>query len=217
MIYKKFIFICVFICTLSGQVFSQNITLIGSDICTDGTISTEIGLSDTDPNAFYALFCNEQRVSLRQLNSGRKPNPISFGEFAQPGVYTVVQFSANSNDFKNPANGKLISGKIHIKPIPKIFLQDKPIQVKSGEIFSYTPKSDINDANFIWSATVAEGKLKRFDANGKGHIALPLINTGDKPAKVLFSITPVAPDYLGGCTGTVQQLIVLIEVNEPKN
>jgi hypothetical protein len=195
---------------IANVVWSQNIRLTGTDICSDGTLTTEIRLSDADPDAFYALFCDEQRLSLRQISSGIKPNPINFGEFSQPGVYTVVQYPNNSNDMNNPNKGTLISGKVHIKPVPKIFIPNEPMQVKSGETFIYRPKADMSDATFTWTASVAEGKLKKFETNGNGNIALNFEIIGEKSAKVIFSITPVAPDFKGGCMGTTHDLTLWV-------
>ncbi len=198
-----------FLFVMSGAN-AQSIYLTGTDICTDGTQSTEIGITDSDPDAFYALFRDGERISLRQHNSGTTPNPISFGEFAHPGFYTVVEFSDYTKDLKNPNDGIQIAGHVHIKQIPELFIQREPLVVKSGEVFKYEPKADLNNTSFIWTASVDKGKVVKFDDRGKGTIEMKFTLKDEKTAQVVFSITPVAPDDLGGCIGKSQELVVFI-------
>jgi hypothetical protein len=207
---KAFTFLmgCIFI--ISGTN-GQNIYLTGTDICTDGTQSTEIGITDAKPDVYYALFRDGERISLRQLNSEASPNPISFGDFSQPGKYTVIEYDDYNSDLRSPNEGRQVTGQINIKPMPVLLIKDDPIIIKSGETFSYEPRADLKDVLFTWTAGVVEGKIKKIDDRGKGEISVMLEVIDEKPAKVIFSITPVAEDHIGGCIGSTRDLIINIE------
>jgi hypothetical protein len=189
---------------------AQSIFLTGTDICTDGTQSTEIGITDSDPTKHYALFRDGLQLMMFQQHSDQETNPITFGTFSEPGIYRVFQFDRHGSNM-NPNNGIAIGEKIHIKPMPVLLVSDEPITTQSGMFFTYEPKSDIRDASYSWTATVTRGKMKKFTDRGRGDINQKLELEGEKPAQIVFSITPVAPDHLGGCMGDTSDIIVNIE------
>ncbi len=198
-----------FLFVMSGAN-AQNIYLTGTDICTDGTQSTEIGITDSDPAKHYALFRDGIQLMMFQQYSDQDTNPITFGTFSEPGIYRVYQFERHGSNM-NPNDGIAIGDQVHIKPMPVMFIPDEPITTQSGNTFNYEPKADIRDATFTWTATVAGGKVKKFNNRGRGDISMKLELDGDKPSQVVFSITPIAPDHLGGCMGHTRDLIVNIE------
>jgi len=200
---------CLFSTLWFSSAYGQSYQLTGADLCSDGSQSTTISLSDSDPAKYYALFRDNQLLAIQQCASGTSPNQILFGNFSEPGVYTAAEFNSFKSDV-TPSDGKAIAGQVRINRVPLIYITNKPLVAKSGERFLYQPISSIKESEFTWTAKVVEGKPAKFDKNGKGLIDLTFALTDGKPAKVIFSITPIAPSSSGGCMGDPGDLTVII-------
>ncbi len=209
----------IFISLLGAdKLMAQDIRLTGTDICSDGyNQSTVITLTDTGPDKIYSLFRDDQYLSSRHYNPGTSPAPLELGEYAEPGVYTVVEFEQSTfNQKRNPQHGRQIPGQVTISREPEIFIrkQHKELEITSGALFNYTPEADMEDVEFFWSASVTQGKLKDFEKEGRSNISLTPELAGTDQAEVVFQITPVAPDYKGGCTGRPVEIKVTIISSE---
>lgn len=190
-------------------VKAQDIQLTGGNLCSNGQNGTTIGITDSDPSKYYALFHDGKRIAIQQYDSGITPNPITFGHFTEPGVYTIKQF----DDFvsqNTSVRGKAISGQIHIYATPVVYLKQDTLETQSGKLFSFQPQSSMNDADFMWTASIKEGKLKKFNSNGKGMIELTLELLEAQATQVVFSITPIAPASKGGCMGSPRELTLWV-------
>ncbi len=204
----------VFNALIADKLMARDIRLIGTDICSDGySQSTVITLTDTSPDKIYSLFRDNQYLSSRQYNPGTTPAALELGEYAEPGVYTVVEFEQSAfNQKHDPRGGRQIPGKVTISREPEIFIRQKhkELEITSGTLFNYTPEANMEDVEFFWAASVTKGKLKDFEKEGRSNISLTPELAGTDQAEVVFQITPVAPDYKGGCTGRAVELKVKI-------
>lgn len=209
---------------LSGsgiKLSGQNVRLIGTDICSDGyNSSTLLTLTNTNPDKIYALFRDGQHLSARQYNPGTASAALDLGEYSEPGVYIVVEFEQSAfNQKHDPQQGSKVPGQVTISREPEIFIrkQDKEREIASGALFNYTPEADMDDVDFYWEASVTRGELTDFEKEGSGDISLTPKLAGADPAEIMFSVTPVAPDYKGGCTGrTIQLKVKVIAPEQPE-
>ncbi len=211
----------IIVSAMGARIAAQDTRLIGTDICSDGyNNSTVISLMDLRPNNIYTLFRNDQYLSSRQYNPGTTRATLELGEYSEPGVYTVVEFDQSAfNQKHDPQQGRKIPGKVIISREPEILIrkQHKETQITSGSLFNYMPEADMDDVDFHWTASVAKGKVKDFEKEGRGDISLTLELADNNPAEVVFYITPIAPQYLGGCAGQTAEINVLVKSSEPSH
>lgn len=205
----------IFNALIAGKLMARDVRLTGTDICSDGySQSTVITLTDTHPEKTYSLFRDDQYLSSRQYNPGTTPAPLELGDYSEPGVYTVLEFAASEfNQKHNPHYGRQIPGKGTILREPEIFIRQKhkEPEITSGTLFYYVPEADMEDVEFFWSASVTKGKLKDFEKKGRSSISItPVLASGSDNAEMVFHITPVAPDYKGGCAGKTAELKIKI-------
>ena len=197
-------------CFAGQRIYSQQYSLIGSDICSDGTHSTHIGLSDSDPAKFYALYRDGKFLEVKSQNSEKKPNALDFGSYSESGKYTVIEFSRTNLDFNKPENGRKINGNVSINKLPVAYVPKK-LEVRSGAPLNYQPKANVEGCTFKWTARLDAGAATGFKKSGAGMIADTILLQGQKPACVIYSITPYSPEYLGTCMGNIQELVVWIK------
>jgi hypothetical protein len=198
-------------CLLSQISYSQQYTLIGTSICSDGSQSTHVGLSDSDPAKMYALYRDGHFIEVKSYNSGKKPNLLDFGNYSEPGKYTVVEFSGANPDFKKSENGRKISGSVSINRIPVLNVPKK-FETTSGKPLNYQPKASVNGCTFKWTARLDAGAATGFKKNGSGiMITDTIVLQGKQPACVIYTLTPYSPEYLGSCVGNSQELVIWIK------
>lgn len=209
---QTFTFLLVILCScLSGQrIYSQHYSLIGSDICSDGSQSTHISLSDSDPAKFYALYRDSELFEVKKHNSKKTPNVLDFDSYSEPGKYTVVEFSGTNPDFEKPGNGRKISGSVSIYRLPFVYVPKK-LEARSGSPLNYQPKASIDGCTFKWTTRLDAGTATGFRKNGTGMITDTIVLKGTQHACVIYLITPYSPEYLGSCMGNSQELVVWIK------
>ena len=190
-------------------LMAQKITLVGSNICSDGTQSVSIGLSDSDPKKVYALYRDDQMIQVRSINTETSPNPLNFGNMSQPGTYTVSEFAGGSNDYSKASSGKIIKGSVSIFGIP-VLTVPKKLEIKSGSAISFQPKADKEGCIYNWTARIDKGKVKGFKKTGEGMITDKPELEGSEPACIIYSITPMRSSREGACVGNTVDLIVWI-------
>ena len=198
---------------------AQDTRLIGTDICSDGhNNSTVISLMDLRPDKIYSLFRDGQYLSSRQYNPGTTRATLELGEYSEPGIYTVVEFDQSAFNQKNdPHQGRNVPGQVTISREPELLIrkQHKETQITSGSLFNYMPEADMDDVEFIWTASVTQGKVKEFEKEGRNDISLTLELADDKPAVVVFRITPIAPQNMGACAGQTAEITVWVKSSDP--
>lgn len=197
-------------CLAGQRIYSQQYSLIGTDICSDGSQSTHISLSDSDPALFYALYRDGQFLEVKSHNSGKTPNLLDFGSYSNPGKYTVIEFSRTNMDFKKPENGRKIKGSVSINSIPVIYVPKK-LEVRSGSPLNCQPKASVEGCTFKWTTRLDAGTAAGFRKSGEGMITDTIVLKGTQPACVIYLITPYSPEYLGSCMGNSQELVVWIK------
>jgi hypothetical protein len=190
--------------------YSQEYKIIGSDICSDGSHSANISLSDSDPGKLYALYRDGELLEVRSVNTGKTPNLLAFGNYSDFGKYTVVEFNTQAGtDFKDPGNGRKIPGGISIYRQPEVYISKK-IEVRSGTPVNFQPKGSMQGSIFRWTARLEKGKAEGYNKSGEGIINDKIELQGNEPACIIYAITPYGPDELGGCKGNTRELIVWI-------
>jgi hypothetical protein len=211
---KTLLFTCAFFLCSVYAVQAQTIQLTGADICSDGIATTTIGLSKTDTVKAYALYRDGRQQLIRQFKGDSKGNPVPFGSFSAPGVYTAMQFD-RFDSMPDPKWGKLIPGEVKIHAVPILLMKQDTIEIKSGEVFSFMPETTITNTHVIWTAILKEGKLKSYYEKGRGLIVLPLVLAGKQAAVVVFTFTPYAPESSGGCMGIPRKLTLKVVPIQP--
>jgi hypothetical protein len=197
-------------CFTGQRIYSQQYLLIGSDICSDGSQSTHIGLSDSDPAKFYALYRDSNFLEVKSHNTGKTPNVLEFGNYSEPGKYTVVEFPRTNTDFAKPEKGRKISGSVSINSLPVAYVPAK-LDVRSGTPLNFQPKASVEGCTYKWTAYLKEGAATGFKKNGAGTITDTILLQGKQPACVIYLITPYSPEYLGSCMGNSKELVVWIK------
>ena len=208
----KFILTSLFLLTglFTGRnLHAQEYLVTGTDLCTDGSQSTKIGLSDSDTGKIYTLYHDGKFIGLKSVNLGKAPNIIDFGSFQEPGKYTVVEFTRENLDFKHPEKGRKIRGTISINKLPVQYVPQK-LEFKSGTPLNYQPRADIEGCTFKWTARLTKGKATGYKKSGEGMITDKPELQGTEPACVTYSITPISPAQLGSCMGNPLELVVWI-------
>jgi hypothetical protein len=196
---------------LSQRIWSQQYKLIGADICSDGSQSTHISLSDSDPVKFYALYRDGRFLEVKSHKSGTTPNNIDFGNYSETGKYTVIEFSRENLDFEKPEKGRKISGSVSINSVPILYVPKK-LEARSGSPLNCQPKASVNGCTYKWTARLDAGAATGFRKSGEGiMITDTLILQGKQTATVVYTITPYSPEYLGSCMGNSQELVVWIK------
>jgi hypothetical protein len=188
---------------------AQQYFLTGTDLCSNGSQSTNIGLTDSDPAKMYAIYRDDQLLAVRTINTAKSPNPLDFGQFSEPGKYTVVEFTEGNPDYKHPEKGRSISGTISINSIPVLDVPEK-MEIKSGDPYKYQPHANINGCRFKWTTRLESGKAGGYIKSGEGMIADKVVLTGNKPVCIIYLITPFSPANLGSCMGNTTELTVWI-------
>jgi hypothetical protein len=198
-------------CLLSQRIYSQQYKLIGSDICSDGTQSTHISLSDSDPLKFYALYRDGELTEVKKHNSKKTPNVLDFGNYSEPGKYTAVEFSGANPEFEKPEKGRKINGSVNINKVPVLYVAKK-FETRSGSPLNYQPKASIEGCTFKWTARLDAGNATGFKKSGAGlMITDTIVVQGKQLASVVYTIIPYSPDHLGSCMGNNQELVVWIK------
>jgi hypothetical protein len=191
--------------------YSQEYKIIGSDICSDGSQSANIILSDSDPGKLYALYRNGELLEVRSANTGKTPNLLAFGNYSDFGKYTVVEFNTTTGiNFKDPANGRELPGSINIYKKPDVLISKK-LEIRSGTPLNFQPRGTVNGSIFRWTARTDKGKAEGFSKTGEGIITDKINLLGADPACIIYAITPYGPDELGGCKGNTRELIVWVK------
>ncbi|MCX6276981.1 MAG: hypothetical protein NT004_02645 [Bacteroidetes bacterium] len=195
------------LCVPSG-IFAQVGDLTGSDICGDGRQTTSIGISGADAGKYYALYRNDKLFQVRQSNVEEKDNVLSFGNFKETGYYTAVAFENPVKGFPS-RRGKPVNGKITIYPVPTLIMGDT-LKIKSGETIHYVPRADLQGTVFTWSAFLKYGKASGFSKTGSSTIGDTIQVEDDRPACIIYSITPHGADHIVSCNGDARDLVVII-------
>ncbi len=127
-------------------------------------------------------------------------------------------------------NGKEVLGEIMIHRTPVLNMENSEFEIKSEELFTYVPESNIGSktpiktdelvsftpkqkntkTEYIWTAKLLEGNLKTFYSKGRGIIVLTYTLLSDSPAVVEFTIEPFSPNEDGGCYGEAQNIRLTI-------
>ena len=189
-------------------IYAQVGELTGSNICNDGRQTTNIGISGFDPGKYYALYRNDEMLQVRQSSVEVKDQGFTFGTFKETGSYMAVAFDHVVKGF--PARlGKPVKGKITISPVPVLFMGDT-LKIKSGEVLNYAPRADVQEASFTWSAYVKSGNASGYHKQGSGAIHDTLRAAGDRPACVIYAITPHSADHIVSCNGDPRDLVIVI-------
>jgi hypothetical protein len=188
---------------------AQEIYVTGTDLCSDGTQSTRIGLNDSDPAKMYAIYRDGKFTGVRSVNTERKPNPLDFGEFSETGKYTVVEFPMANLDIHHPEKGRALKGSVTINRMPDVKLPDQ-LEVKSGQALNFTPRVTIEGCTFTWTSRPGSGKVTGNKKSGNGPLTDTLLLQEATAASVIYTITPVSPAHLGSCKGTPRELVVRI-------
>ena len=96
------ILLVIFVGSFTGQrIFSQEYLLIGSDICSDGSQSTHISLSDSDPANFYALYRDGQFLEVKSLNSEKGLTYLFSAVTQNPENILLLSFPGQTPILKN--------------------------------------------------------------------------------------------------------------------
>ena len=197
-------------CLACQRIYSQQYTVVGTDICSDGTRTTHIGLSDSDPAKFYALYHDGEFLAVKRMNTKKTPNTLDFGSFSDAGKYTVVEFAKANPDFEKPESGKRINGSVSINAVPVLSVSKK-LEVSSGNPLKYMPQANTPGCTYKWTTRLDAGKAKGFRERGEGMITDTIFVQGNQPACVVYLITPFSPEQLGSCMGKSQELVVWIK------
>ena len=206
----KFLFI-VICCFTNLGIYCQQYSLIGTDICSDGSQTTTISLSGFDPQKMYAIYRDGKFIKAIYPETTEGKDRGTFGSFKNYGTYTAVEFLRSGNP-GDPESGKKINGSVTIFRKPKISLPEK-LEIKSGNALKFQPQTDLEGCTFKWNAKLESGKAVGFHKTGQGLICdtLTLQNKNkDTAACIIYSITPISPGRLGSCTGQAVDLIVWI-------
>jgi hypothetical protein len=191
--------------------YSQEYKIIGSDICSDGSQSANISLSDSDPGKLYALYRNGELLEVRSANTGKTPNLLAFSNYSDFGKYTVVEFKTTAGiNFKDPGNGRELPGSLNIYKKPDVLISKK-IEIRSGMSLSFQPHGTVNGTIFRWTAHIEKGQAEGFSKTGEGIITDKINLQGNEPACIIYAITPYGPDELGVCMGNARELIVWVK------
>lgn len=187
----------------------QAIHLTGTDICSAGSNSTSIGLTNADTAKYYALYHNGVQQVICKFKIEGKIKAILFGDYSQPGIYSAIQFD-HFDSIPDPKYGKTIPGEVKIKQSPIISIPSEIVEIHSGDFFNYLPQTNMSNVEIIWTATLLEGKLTKFYEKGRGTIMLPFDLQGNQPAIIKFSFMPVAPEASGSCVGTIRKVTLRV-------
>lgn len=191
------------------DLHAQQHLITGTDLCSDGAQSTNIGLADSDPSKMYAIYRDGQFLAVRTINDSKSPNPLDFGAFSETGKYTIVEFSNDNADFRHPEKGRTIQGAISIYKKPVMEVPQK-VEIKSGELFTFQPVADIRGCSFRWTARLKSGKAAGFKKSGEGMVSDSIVLHDSNPVSMSYLITPYSPEHLGTCTGNTVEMTVWI-------
>jgi hypothetical protein len=197
---KSTLFFVAFLFT-TMEFSAQSIDFTGAVIYPGGAQSTEIGIANSHPEAFYKLISNRERTIIRPINPGSTPNPNAFGEYSHPYSYAVVQFNDPTRD-TNPHHGIPICSQVRLKPVPELSMPMVSVHIKSGDYFECYPKADITDASYFCTATVNNfDKSEEFDNLSNGPFILTKKLADDNPVIVSFSNIPISSASSDECLG----------------
>lgn len=95
---------------------------------------------------------------------------------------------------------------ITVNPAPHY--ADEKVEICSGEVLDFTPKNHISGSRYSWTVnplSTVSGSLDQ--VNSQNSLIQTLVNNGDVPAKVIYTLTP----YLGDCPGEPFTLTVTVQ------
>lgn len=196
----KILFFTFFLATINA--FGQ-FSIIGENVCTDGSQTTEIGLSDSRGGVFYVLFRNNKSVSfVSRQNSGI----ITFGKFSEPGIYEVVEIEKLQSAHPSKSEGALQKGRVIIEEMPRL-INVKPIEIISGDRLSFIPNTSVPGSRVKWTCKLASGQVTGFSKSGEGAIIDQLVLKNEAEAELVYMLTPISP---GSCFGKTVELKIKV-------